>query len=84
MVPLLLTVASAPQPPLGQRRVVFFSGMYGSEVAEVIAAYRESGEVFLGGSLKQLMTMVLAKGHDALSAADVPHIFISTCRCMRC
>lgn len=29
-----------PQPPLGQRRAMFFSGMYGSEVTEVIAAYR--------------------------------------------
>lgn len=28
------------QPPLGQRRALFFSGMYGSEITEVIAAYR--------------------------------------------
>lgn len=28
------------QPPLGQRRALFFSGMYGSEITEVISAYR--------------------------------------------
>lgn len=28
------------QPPLGQRRAMFFSGMYGSELTEVISAYR--------------------------------------------
>jgi hypothetical protein len=28
------------QPPLGQRRALFLSGMSGSEVTEVIAAYR--------------------------------------------
>jgi hypothetical protein len=42
--PLLLAVAFVPQPPLGQRRAMFFSGMYGSEITEVIAAYREAGE----------------------------------------
>jgi hypothetical protein len=31
------------QPPLGQRRALFLSGMYGSEVVELIAAYREAG-----------------------------------------
>lgn len=31
------------QPPLGQRRAMVLSGMYGSEVVEVIAAYNDSG-----------------------------------------
>lgn len=31
-------------PKLGQRRVVVLSGMYGSEVVEVVSAYRDSGE----------------------------------------
>ncbi|KAF6256263.1 hypothetical protein COO60DRAFT_131296 [Scenedesmus sp. NREL 46B-D3] len=31
------------QPPLGQRRALFLSGMYGSEVVVLIAAYREAG-----------------------------------------
>ncbi|KAF8073213.1 hypothetical protein HT031_000874 [Scenedesmus sp. PABB004] len=38
--------AEAPQyeqPPLGQRRAVVLSGMYGCEVTEVIAAYRDAG-----------------------------------------
>jgi hypothetical protein len=30
-------------PPLGTRRAVFLSGMYGSEVMEAIGAYREAG-----------------------------------------
>jgi hypothetical protein len=33
----------APQPPLGQRRAVILSGMYTSEVLEVIAAYKDAG-----------------------------------------
>lgn len=31
------------QPPLGTRRTVFLSGMYGAEVVEVIAAYKDAG-----------------------------------------
>ncbi|GBF88938.1 hypothetical protein Rsub_01437 [Raphidocelis subcapitata] len=31
------------QPPLGQRRAVILSGMYTSEVLEVIAAYKDAG-----------------------------------------
>lgn len=31
------------QPALGQRRALFMSGMYGSEVVELIAAYKEAG-----------------------------------------
>jgi hypothetical protein len=31
------------QPPLGQRRCVFLSGMYGSEVVEIIHAWRQEG-----------------------------------------
>lgn len=34
---------SLPQPPLGTRRTVFLSGMYGAEVVEVIAAYKDAG-----------------------------------------
>jgi hypothetical protein len=41
---------TALQPPLGQRRALFLSGMYGSEVVELIAAYREAGE---GGMRQQ-------------------------------
>lgn len=40
-----------PQPPLGQRRALFLSGMYGSEVVELIAAYREAGARHCGESL---------------------------------
>jgi hypothetical protein len=38
--PGLCLVLWALQPPLGQRRALFLSGMYGSELTEVIAAYR--------------------------------------------
>lgn len=31
------------QPPLGQRRAVIMSGMYGSEVVEVVSAYKDEG-----------------------------------------
>eukprot|EP00195_Chlamydomonas_chlamydogama_P005824 CAMPEP_0202903320 /NCGR_PEP_ID=MMETSP1392-20130828/23881_1 /ASSEMBLY_ACC=CAM_ASM_000868 /TAXON_ID=225041 /ORGANISM="Chlamydomonas chlamydogama, Strain SAG 11-48b" /LENGTH=256 /DNA_ID=CAMNT_0049590443 /DNA_START=161 /DNA_END=933 /DNA_ORIENTATION=- len=31
------------QPPLGTRRALVLSGMYGSEVVEVVTAYKESG-----------------------------------------
>lgn len=31
------------QPPLGTRRTVFLSGMFGAEVVDVIGGYRESG-----------------------------------------
>jgi hypothetical protein len=33
-----------PQPPLGQRRTMILSGMYGSEVVQVISEYKEAGE----------------------------------------
>jgi len=32
-----------PQPPLGQRRAVIMSGMYTSEVLEVIGSYKDAG-----------------------------------------
>ena len=32
------------QPPLGQRRAMVLSGMFGSEVIEVVSAYKEAGE----------------------------------------
>lgn len=36
-------LAVPPTPPLGQRRCMVLSGMYGSEVVEVISAYHEAG-----------------------------------------